>query len=233
VSTIGFIFARAGSKGLPGKNWRELLGKPLIQYSLDIAKQIPKVDDVFVSTDSALIAEIAEENGARVIERPTKLAGDNSPEWDAWTHAVEYVQQYFGFFDCFLSLPPTSPLRHVQDVKKVLQKFKIDNPDVCLTITPSSRNPAFNMVHLDPSGVPSLCLDAQGSFARRQDAPSVFDITTVAYAVRPSFIKKGNNLLSGDLAAIEVPKERAIDIDDIWDFIFAEAVMKRAYYAGE
>ena len=93
MSCIAFIFARGGSKGLPGKNIKPLCGKPLLHYAIDVAKQVPEISKVFVSTDCDDIANCARDAGAEVINRPAELASDTAPEWAAWQHAIRYVQQ--------------------------------------------------------------------------------------------------------------------------------------------
>jgi N-acylneuraminate cytidylyltransferase len=91
MKVAAFIFARGGSKGLPGKNIREFGGKPLIAWSIEQALEAQEIDQVFVSTDSLEIAEIALRYGAQVpFLRPAELASDHSPEWLAWQHGLKY-----------------------------------------------------------------------------------------------------------------------------------------------
>lgn len=227
MKTVAFIFARGGSKGLPGKNIRLLNGKPLLQYSIDIAKQIPEINEIFVSTDCEKIAEVTIANKAKVIMRPKELATDTSPEWLSWQHAIAYVTNTFGPFDHFVSLPTTSPLRHAQDVKAALDKLKNTSADICIAVTPANRSPYFNMVNMLPDGTVDTVLKADHAVNRRQDAPEVFDITTVVYAAHTQFIQTHSSLFSGKVAAIVVPKVRAIDIDDIVDFTVAETLITR------
>lgn len=113
MRNIAFIFARGGSKGLPGKNIKPLAGKPLVTYSIETAQRCSSIECVFVSTDDADIASVARESGATVIVRPAELATDTSPEWLSWRHAIEWVESHHGKFDGFVSLPATSPLRSV------------------------------------------------------------------------------------------------------------------------
>ncbi|WP_333970165.1 acylneuraminate cytidylyltransferase family protein [Alteromonas mediterranea] len=226
MKNYAFIFARGGSKGLPRKNIKPLAGKPLIAYSIEVAKRCPIVDAVFVSTDDKEIAEVATENGAIVINRPAELATDTSPELLAWRHAVNWVQKEHGPFSLFVSLPPTSPLRAVDDVTAAIEKIQHKAGDVCLSITPANRNPYFNMVTIAKNGRVELVIQPQSGVSRRQDAPPVFDITTVVYATTPSFILQNDSLFSGIVTAVEVPKNRAVDIDDIYDFMLAEAIIK-------
>ena len=228
MKTIAFIFARGGSKGLPGKNIKSLAGKPLLQYSIETAKQSPSISSVYVSTDDDDIADVAVDCGASVIRRPADLAGDASPEWLAWRHAIEWVQTEVGDFDGFVSLPATSPLRSVDDVEKAIAKRVNSDADICISVTPASRSPYFNMVKFDAGGYVRLVNQPAGQVVRRQDAPDVFDITTVVYATTPQFVLNNYGLFSGKVASIIVPKERAVDIDDIFDFYMAEILLKES-----
>jgi CMP-N-acetylneuraminic acid synthetase len=223
--TYGFIFARGGSKGLLRKNVKLLCGKPLICYSIETAKQVALIDKIFVSTDDAEISEVASDAGAIVIERPKELAEDTSSEWLAWRHAIEWVTEKYGEFDEFVSLPATSPLRSPEDVEAALVKRAESQADICISVTPASRSPFFNMVTVAKDGAVALVNEPTTEVFRRQDAPEVFDITTVVYASTPSFILNHLSIFDGKVVSIEVPKVRAADIDDIYDFKFAEAVL--------
>jgi N-acylneuraminate cytidylyltransferase len=221
----GFIFARGGSKGLPRKNVKLLADKPLIQYSIETALASPSIKKVFVSTDDAEIAEVAKKAGAIVIDRPLELATDTSPEWLSWRHAIEYVQKKHGSFDGFVSLPATSPLRSVEDVESAIVQRIQDQADVCISVTPANRSPYFNMVKRNPDGFVELVTPPSNEVSRRQDAPEVFDITTVVYATTPRFVLENYGIFSGKVTSTTVPKERAVDIDDIYDFKLAEAII--------
>ena len=223
-----FIFARGGSKGLPGKNIKPLLGKPLIQYSIEVALQIPVFEKVFVSTDDIGIAEVARSAGAIIIDRPAELAQDDSSEWQSWKHAINWVKKHYGDFEEFVSLPPTSPLRSIGDVESAMTKRAYVGADICISITPASRSPYFNMVKNLNNHLVGLVNKPVNTIWRRQDAPEVFDITTVVYVASVEFIMNNNNIFDGAVTSIEVPKHRAIDIDDIYDFKFAESILNNS-----
>jgi N-acylneuraminate cytidylyltransferase len=226
MRNFAFIFARGGSKGLPGKNIKPLAGKPLLQYSIDVALSSDLIEQVFVSTDDPDIAQFAVKGGAILIERPAELATDQSPEWLSWRHAVEWATEHYGSFDGFVSLPATSPLRSQEDVEAAIVKRQSENADICIAVTPASRSPYFNMVKYNEAGFVELVNQPEGEVSRRQDAPKVFDITTVVYATTTQFVLENYGLFSGKVASIEVPKARAVDIDDIYDFRLAEAIIK-------
>ena len=227
MKRVAFIFARGGSKGLPGKNIKPLAGKPLITYAIEVAQESELISAVYVSTDDQDIADVAAAAGANIIMRPVELASDNAPEWFAWRHAIDTVQAQDGVFDIFVSLPPTSPLRGLEDVHNAINAFDADaEADVCITLSESGRSPYFNMVAKGDKGALKLAMTPESGISRRQDAPEVFDITTVAYVLRPDFILSETSLFAGKVVGVNVPKERAVDIDDIWDFRFAESLIK-------
>jgi N-acylneuraminate cytidylyltransferase len=226
MKNFAFIFARGGSKGLPGKNIKRLAGKPLLHYSIESAMQTASISEVFVSTDDEAIKNCAFDAGAKVIDRPIELAGDKSPEWLAWRHAIEWAEKRYGAFDNFISLPATSPLRAVEDIEAALQQQILTHADICISVTPSSRSPYFNMVKMDGNGLVELVIKPVGEVFRRQDSPDVFDITTVVYVARPNFIINNYGLFSGKVTSVVIPKERAVDIDDIYDFHMAEILLK-------
>ena len=109
----------------------------------------------FVSSDSKEIKNISRTYGAEVIDRPKNLALDKTPEWLAWQHSVKYLKKKNEDFDVFLSLPSTSPLRSQLDINNLLKAFT-KNVDVIISVTPSFRNPAFNMVRVNKKGLTNL-----------------------------------------------------------------------------
>jgi N-acylneuraminate cytidylyltransferase len=221
--TFAFIFARGGSKGLPGKNIKELGGIPLLAHGIRLANAIDRVERVYVSTDDAQIAAVAKQFGAAVIDRPAELATDTASEWMAWRHAIEHIRSRGLDFDTFLSLPATSPLRNAQDIDNCLDALDT-NTDVVITVTPAARSPYFNMVSTDAAGLAHVVLGT-AEFKRRQDVPPVYDITTVAYVARPDFILSQERLFAGRVRTVVVPKERALDIDDEYDFKLAQVIL--------
>lgn len=222
MTTYAFIFARGGSTGLPGKNIRLLGGLPLLAHSILLAQQIETIKKIYVSTDSDEIASVAQHFSAQVIKRPPELATNTASEWLAWQHAVQFLLDRDEKFDIFLSLPTTSPLRAKEDVEKCLALLSRDT-DVIITVTPSSRSPYFNIVTRQKDGNSKLVNDEK-IITRRQDVTATYDITTVAYVTRPTFILQNSSLFNGKVKSIIVPKERAVDIDDVYDFMFAETL---------
>ena len=224
-----FIFARGGSKGLPGKNIKILAGKPLIAWAIETALKVSDVNRVVVSTNDPNIANIAREFGAEVpFIRPENLASDTASEWDAWRHALLALRDIEGIFpDPFISVPTTAPLRLPDDIRACISTYQEGGADVVVAVTEAHRNPWFNMVTTKSDGTVRLVNEPAGFINRRQEAPSVQDITTVAYVANPHFILEKKQIFDGAVKSVCVPVERAIDIDTPHDFAIAEFLMNQ------
>jgi N-acylneuraminate cytidylyltransferase len=226
LSVVAFIFARGGSKGVPGKNIRLLAGKPLIAYAIETAQQSKYVDKVIVSTDSEDIAQVAKTYGAEVpFMRPEELAKDASPEWLAWQHALEYLENNEQLPDIFLSVPATSPMRLAQDLDECVEKLVKEGFDLVITASEAQRSPYFNMIRLTEQGEAQLALKPETPITRRQDAPQFYDVATVAYAAESRFIQRNTGLFDGKVGCVILPTERTLDIDTEFDFKLAEVLL--------
>jgi N-acylneuraminate cytidylyltransferase len=229
MDTVAFVFARGGSKGLPGKNIRPLCGKPLLAWSIGQARACPEVRRVIVSTDDRAIAQVAREHGGEVpFLRPIELAGDAAPEWLAWRHALRWLQADDGRLpEAMLSVPATAPLRELRDLQACLKRFAAGDVDAVVTVSEARRNPYFNMVTRDAAGLVRVVAPPPSGVSRRQDAPSVYDMATVAYVARPQFVLEAEGLFDGRVAAVELPRSHCVDIDTLEDFEWAEHLMRR------
>jgi len=224
MKAVAFIFARGGSKGLPGKNIRPLAGKPLIAWSIEQARAVQRIERVIVSTDSQKIADVARQYGAEVpFIRPRVLSSDTSPEWFAWRHALNYMHETEGNMpDVMISIPTTAPLRLPLDLENCLDEYEKGNVDVVITVTDAQRSPYFNMVRKNADGTVGLVIPPQTKVIRRQDVPTIYDMTTVAYVASPAFVMAHQSAFEGRVRSVHVPVERAIDIDTLMDFRIAE-----------
>ena len=220
-----FIFARGGSKGIPKKNILPIAGLPLLVHSINLAKSLKEVDEIFVSTDCEEISEIAKHQNVQVIKRPFELAQDNSPEWLAWQHAIKYVEFNYEKFDKFLSLPTTAPLRIKEDVELCLSSLH-GEIDLVLTMSKANRSPWFNMVTTDSSSKVNLIFKDKG-LSRRQDAPVCYDLTTIAYVSTPKYIIQSSSMWDGNVYGVEIPSERCLDIDNPFDYSIAKFLMEK------
>lgn len=224
------VFARAGSKGLPGKNLMSFGGIPLVARAILVGRAVDGVDAVLCSTDSEEIALVAKDHGAIVpFMRPPELADDKSPEWLSWKHLARHLLEGGAAADDLLvSLPPTSPLRVVSDVESAILKLSTSEADVAVSYTPAARSPWFNMVTENEDGFLSVVIDPnQRAFDRRQDTPRALDLATVVYVTTLGYIASTNRMFDGRVVGVEVPADRAIDIDTQLDFDIAEFLLKR------
>jgi CMP-N-acetylneuraminic acid synthetase len=226
MKTYAFIFARGGSKGVPGKNIKDMCGKPLIAYSIEIAQSIESIGKIFVSTEDDNIRAVANEFGVEIISRPVSLSQDDSPEWLAWQHAIKWLEEKGESFDVFVSLPTTSPLRNKKDIKQCLALFN-EEIDMVVGITEAARSPWFNMVREKKDGFLNIFIGNGETYVRRQDTPKIYDMTTIAYVSRPEFIKKATGVFDGKVKGVKIPAERAFDIDTELDFEIAEFLLKK------
>ena len=227
MTTAAFIFARGGSKGLPGKNIRPLGGKPLIAWSIEHALAVKRIDRVIVSTDSYEIAAISKQYGAEVpFIRPANLAMDESPECLSWRHGLEYLKDNMGTMpEIMVSVPATAPMRLAIDIENCIDEYEKGSTDVVITVTEAHRNPYFNMVKESPDGTYGLVATPRLTVGRRQDAPMVYDMATVCYVFNSEFIMSHDSIFEGRVRAVHVPIERAIDIDTLLDFQIAEVLL--------
>ncbi len=225
---IAFIFARGGSKGIPRKNLQKIAGLSLLGHAIACASALAQVERVIVSTDDEEIAAEARRHGGEVpFLRPPEFATDRAPESHAWQHALGEVEARHGKLDVFLSVPTTAPLRDPDDLRNVLAAFVPDETDFVITVTPARRSPYFNMVTVDDRDFARLAANQGSLVTNRQEAPAVFDMTTVAYAASPEFVRSGKSLFEGRVRAVRIPAERALDIDDPLDLEIARFLHSR------
>lgn len=222
---VAFVFARGGSKGLPRKNLRPLAGVSLLARAVRCAKAVQGIKRVIVSTDDPEIAEAARAEGADVpFLRPAELASDTARAWQAWRHAINFVENEAKAdkIDIFVSVPPVCPLRTPEDVKRAIALFGKGNADIVFSVTPAK--PYDSRVKVDPTGAASL---AQGpDDAARQRTATVYDVVDAVYVTSPAFIRQSESIWGGRNATIEIPRERAVDIDSEMDLRLAELLLQ-------
>jgi N-acylneuraminate cytidylyltransferase/CMP-N,N'-diacetyllegionaminic acid synthase len=224
---LATICARGGSKGVVGKNIRKLLGKPLIQYTLECALNSSMIDEIVISTDSDMILEVVKELGYFTdYKRPSILAKDTSAKIDAIKHVVAHVEETKGFIpDIIVDLDIGVPMRTVDDIESAILKLW-NSPDMeaLVTVYPSERNPYFNMIEKKTNNFYSLVKTPNPVVVRRQDAPNVFCITPAIFAWRRNTLNI-THLYEGKWGIHEMPIERSIDIDTEFEFDLVEFLM--------
>lgn len=222
TDTLFVITARGGSKGLPGKNIKDLCGKPLIAYSIDVARAFTDDENICVSTDSEEIKQVVEEYGLKVpFLRPDYLATDTATTNDVLLHAVEFYEKQGKHYSKLLLLQPTSPLRKVEEVKGAIALYRNDI-DMVVSVM-KSHAPAV-LCNDNQDGYVELVYNkkAQG----RQSLPTLYEFNGAIYVINVESLK--NKGLAGFDKRIKyvMPKESSIDIDDIFDFMLVETIMK-------
>lgn len=229
------IGARGGSQGVPGKNIRPLLGKPVIAWAIEKAMAVPGIDRVVVSTDSEQIAEVARAAGADVpFMRPLKLASSDAGKFQVWQHALEACERLDGMvYDLYVDIDCTNPLIETSDIEGTLQHFRSlcqegRDPDAVFTVSEARRNPYFNLVESDAEGVLKMSKSfGDGTVLARQRAPAVFEHVAGTYVLTARYLRSANHLLDGRAFGYQIPPDRAFDIDSELDFSIIEFLLKR------
>ncbi|MFO8127125.1 acylneuraminate cytidylyltransferase family protein [Yoonia sp.] len=230
---IGHIGARAGSKGVPNKNFRMLHGKHLIDWSLDQLLASDRVDHVVVSTDLPEMYEHGLKRGCLDIGlRPAALATDTAAKWDVWQHALGEAEKQTGPADAFLDLDCTSPLRLPEDIDAGLDLFEAENPDMVMSCCESRKNPYFNMLEKDANGALQVSKPLPNGVVARQQAPMVYDHVGLVYVVKPSYLRKATRLFEGHVIPLIVPNERSLDVDSPFDWDVIEYLLGKQIADG-
>ena len=224
---LGHIGARGGSKGVPGKNFRNLCGKPLIDWSLEQLLDNARLGAVVVSTDDPEIYKHALGRGALEIGlRPAELATDTAPKWGVWQHALAAGEAATGQkVTAFLDLDCTSPLRLPEDIDAALDLFEAERPDMVMSVCEARKNPYFNLVELDASGSLRVSKELPGGVWARQAAPKVWEHAASTYVVAPDYLRRAKSIYEGHVIPFEMPPERCVDIDTPFDFRLVEWMM--------
>ena len=219
------IPARGGSKGIQYKNVKDLNGKPLIAYTIDIARQIFKDDDICVTTDDEKIVKVVENLGLYVpFIRPAHLGTDYATSQDVLRHALNFYEQKELLYDIILLLQPTSPFRLKRHIEEAIDLYK-DTCDMVVSVKESSANPYYNLFEEDEFGYLHVS-KGKGNFTRRQDAPTVWEYNGSIYVINSMSLKQYD--MSDFLNKIKYPMENiySIDIDTQLDWIIADNLLK-------
>lgn len=230
MTTICTICARGGSVGVPRKNIRPLMGKPLIVHTIEQAQACQAIDAIYVSTDDEEIAEVARRAGANVpYLRPAELATSSAAKIPVIGHLVEKVESLGVDVTRIIDLDPTSPLRLVEDIDKAAALLDAET-DCVITAYPSDKNPYFNMVEAQPDGNIRLVKPLSDGVTSRQAAPRVYSMNASIYVWHRHTLTAG--LWNGRTKLYEMPHERSVDIDSEIDFRLVEMLMAEAVQKG-
>ena len=226
-SVIAIIPARSGSKGLPGKNTKELCGKPLIAWSIESGLTSRYIDVVLVSTDSKEIANIAQEFGASVpFMRPSELASDEATSISVVKNVLDYFQSELNRkFEYTVLLEPTSPIREETDIDSMLEKLEKRSEEFDAIVS-------LGEVHEHPSIMKRIVAQQFERFvkqlpmpARRQDNEPVYFPYGVAYISKTKTLFETETFFPPRTTFHLIQRYQCYEIDDIYDFISIEAVL--------
>jgi len=222
---VAVIPARGGSKSVPGKNIRPLGGKPLIAWSIDVARQVNEIDRILVSTDDSQIASVARDRGAEVYQRPAHLATDEALVIDALKDLLQTLQAEGDPPEWVTLLEPTCPLRTADDMRDCLRLVSQDGYDSVATFKDAELNPHRAWRIAD--GIPEVFIDGAIPWLPRQKLPKAYQLNGAVYVFRASLLAgEARSLLVGKLGAVLMPRDRSQDIDDSIDFNIVEALLK-------
>lgn len=225
---VALVPARGGSKGVPGKNIKQLGSKPLIAWAIEAAAETDAVDRTVVSTDDGDIASVAREWGADVADRPAHLATDDSLVVDTVRHTVETLGAGADPPRYVVMLEPTTPFRRPADIEACLDRLTDPGIDSVATFTDAEVNPHRTWRIGD--GEPETFLPEGTPWQPRQALPDAYQLNGAVYAFDVDAVTdEGPSLLFGDPGAVVMPPARSLDIDTELDFVVAETLLEEGH----
>ena len=225
MNILVIITARKGSKRLPGKNTRSLGGKPLILWTVDIAKKIPNVCDILISTDDPKAASICIKSGAYVPWlRPSTLSTDKASSVDVVIHALDFYEKEKNKVDGVLLLQPTSPFRKLSTIKEGINLFLTNNQRPVVGVSPTPAHPMWS-VKIDNGAIIPFT-EIRDLEIRSQELPPVFIVNGSFYLIKPNDLRERKSFIGNDAIPLIVKSSiESLDIDNYEDFERAEFVL--------
>lgn len=229
-NNIAIIPARSGSKGLRDKNIKLLDGKPLMAYSIEAAKNSKIFDEIYVSTDSEYYSQIAKEWGASVpFLRNSNLATDTSSSWDVVKDVIYQYKLLGKTFNTITLLQPTSPLRAAEDIINGYNLFQDKNAQSVVSVCETDHSPLWCFTLPENASMYEYGKQEMTTM-QRQQLPTYYRENGALYITTTKHLLEIDNLYDEHCFAYIMPKERSIDIDDEFDFLLAEAMLKYKKY---
>ncbi len=226
MKTIAVIPARGGSKGIPGKNIKEVVGQPLIVYSIKAALEAELVDRVIVSTDDQAIADVSIQYGAEVILRPSDISGDLASSESALLHVLEVLKEKEGYqSDLLVFLQCTSPLTLPEDIDGTVQALIQAEADSSFAAAPFH----YFLWSRDDIGVVEGINHEKSSRAMRQQRDGQFIEAGAVYVMRVDGFLENKYRFFGKTVLYEIPEERCFEIDEPIDLLIAEQMIKERF----
>lgn len=225
---LAIIPARGGSKGLPGKNIKDLNGKPLIAYAIEAALKSKYTDRVIVTTDAEEIAEIARKYGAEVpFIRPEKLSNDTASAIDVYLHATEFVMEETGEkIDKFMVLLPTAPLRTSKHIDDAVEFFNEKQATTLISIKEAETPITWYMNRDENDRIENAGFGVGNAVTNRQVNSKYFIPNGAIYILDYHLLKNRRTYYCDNTVGFEMSAEDSVDIDTLTDFKFAEMLVK-------
>jgi CMP-N,N'-diacetyllegionaminic acid synthase len=228
---LALVPARSGSKGLPHKNIRPLLDKPLLAWPIEAALASNYVDRVVLSTDSQEYADIGLRYGAEVpFLRPAELANDTAPSMGFILHTVEVLADAGDVYDYLVLLEPTSPMTEGADIDAALEALDAQSATLTAAVgvaAMETQHPAFAVLRNDATGQITPLQGADfGSLPRRQDLAPVFALDGSLYISTIAALRTEGSFCHARTMGIPMDRYKALEVDDLVDFICIEAILK-------
>jgi len=222
---LAIIPARGGSKGIPRKNLFPLLGKPLIQYTIEQALYSNLVNRVVVSTDDERVEMVARQLNAEVIKRPPELASDTASTESALIHALDYLDEKEHYVpDYVVLLQCTSPIREKQDIDNAINRIFQTNADSLLSVVPCYR---FLWKENQNDGTAASINYDYSRRPRRQDMENQLMENGSIYVTKNWVLRKLKNRLGGKIVTYKMDFWSSFEIDNINDLYLCEWVIQR------
>lgn len=226
---LAIIPARGGSKGLPGKNIRELNGKPLIAHTIEAALKSKKITKIIISTDDEEIAKVCRKYVDIPFMRPVELAQDDSLIIDTYIYTVEKTNEMFGTnYDSVIALLPTCPFRTAEDIDKAIKIFEEKKADSVISFY-KSEHPMQWYRKIDKDGVLRAVLPEGNRLANRQEEEKTYLPNGAVYVFNIANTLKKNIYYTDKTYPYLMPIERSVDIDYLSDFQYAQFLMQKKY----
>ena len=228
MKILAIIPARGGSKGVPNKNIKLLNGKPLLEYTAEIALQSKLLNEVIVSTEDDTIAAVAESMGIKIpFERPIELAQDDTPTLDVIIHALEWYKKNNCFFDAVCLLQPTSPFRTIEFLDKAIEKFIDSGCDSLVSVqkVPHEYNPHWTF-EINEEGHLKIATGERNIIPRRQELPMAYHRDGSLYLTKAEVLLEAHSLYGKSTAFIESDPEGYVNIDTMEDWKKAEGMIQ-------
>lgn len=222
MKALYLIPARGGSKGIPHKNIKLLNGKPLIQYSIEVARELADDADICLSTDDPQIKVVAEGLGLKIpFLRPDYLASDTAGTSDVIIHALDFYAQQGKDYDVVVLLQPTSPLRTVQNVKDCLAMY---SPEYEMVTTVKESSVSAVLCKENNDGYLEQVIG--GNDVRRQDAEKFYEYNGAVYVINSKAVKEKGLVGFTKIKKCVMSEENSVDIDTMLDWKFVESLIK-------